>query len=166
MTSSRVPSTRRRSFSAVSHAWACSAVRRSAVAVSESTCKRPVSPLRELVAHQLPVGRLVLLVLVSARKEPAQGRVARHDFQQRPQLVGQETQELALLLGQPQEVAAVARRLDAPLVPHQSCCIVAQSPCPWRRATSCSAFSRDPVETTALPSLCTCSISFVAFALL
>ena len=46
----------------------------------------------------------------------------------------------------------------------QSRRIVAQSPCAWRRATSCSAFSRGPPEMTAFPSLCTCSMSLVAFS--
>src|SRR4029079_15298146 len=45
-----------------------------------------------------------------------------------------------------------------------SCPIVAQRPCAWSRATSISAFSRVPCDTTDLPSWCTSSISFVAFS--
>ena len=47
---------------------------------------------------------------------------------------------------------------------HDSCSSVAQSPCAWSRATSDSAFSLGPEDTTALPFVWTSYISFSAFS--
>src|SRR5215208_3600305 len=100
-------------------------------------------PVDELAVLLLGVG---VGVLVEARAD------AREDGLHEP----------ALLRREPQADLARARALDLALLEHQSCCIDAHRPCAWRRETSYSAFSRVPLETAALPSLCTWSISRVA----
>src|SRR5205823_13247023 len=120
--------------------------------------------VQQLVAHQLQVLAVGPLVLVGGREQALQARVARLGLQQRHELGAQLLQELALDVREHHRDPAARSRLDQPFFLPQSCLIVAQSPCACRRATSYSAFSRVPFETTALPSLCTCSISSVAFA--
>ena len=153
-------------MSARSQASSSAAVSRSREAVSTrsvSACRRPSSssPLHELL--ELAVGLFV--VLVGRRAKPAERRVAGVFCEQAEKLERKGAEELALGVGEAEAIVAFARALDGARDEHQSSWrIVAQRPCAWRRATSCSAFSRAPPETTALPSLCTWSMSFVAFS--
>ena len=80
------------------------------------------------------------------------------------ELGGQPAQEIPLLGAQAHDEVASVGPLDRCGRLPQSWRRVAQSPCACSRATSCSAFSRVPDETTALPSWWTCSMSSVAFA--
>ena len=93
-----------------------------------------------------------------------EARVVGRLDEQPAKLAREAAQQGPLVAREPQADLALRGALDPPSLEHQSCRIVAQSPCAWRRATSCSAFSRVPLETTALPSLCTWSMSLVAFA--
>ena len=71
-------------------------------------------------------------------------------------------QDVSLLRGEMDLDTAPAAPPEVRL--HDSCCIVAHSPCSWRRKTSSSACSRGPLETTALPFWWTSSMSFVALS--
>src|SRR5262249_21789742 len=117
--------------------------------------KRLHPAVEHLSANDALVLVLGLGVLVGRREETPQGRVVAR-FQQRLELGGQRAQQLLLGRPQPQSASGVAGPCDLPAhQAGQSCRIVAQSPCACRRETSYSAFSRVPLETTALPSLCT-----------
>src|SRR5829696_3167938 len=106
-----------------------------------------------VVQRAQPGARLVVGQVVAVERALDEARAdAREDGLHEP----------ALLRREPQADLARARALDLALLEHQSCCIDAHRPCAWRRETSYSAFSRVPLETAALPSLCTWSISRVA----
>ena len=116
--------------------------------------------VEQAVAHELRVlGVPRVVVDVCERKQPVERRLL--GVQRLPELIRERGEDVALLLRQVHAERAVAPRLDP--APHgQSCCIVAQRPCAWRRETSSSDFSRVPDDTTAFPSLCTWSMSLVA----
>ena len=78
----------------------------------------------------------------------------------------QLSEQLALLRRQAELELPTTVGADPPLRAraHQDCSIVAQRPWLCRRVTSPSAFSREPLETTALPLWWTSSISLVAFS--
>ena len=96
------------------------------------------------------------IVRVRGWEEPLHTRVA--GVEQRVCLRRQLAEKLTLLPWQLDREGPVGRALDATSLhlQHQSWRMVAQRPWAWSRATSCSAFSRVPDDTTALPSLWTC----------
>jgi len=97
-------------------------------------------------------------------EEAGEGRVGRARRQRLPHLGRDRPQQLAFLVRQPHLEVPLARAPDALTPLHQSCCMVAHRPCSWRRKTSSSAFSRGPLDTTALPLWWTSSMSLVAFS--
>src|SRR5439155_7236617 len=118
----------------------------------------------QLVAHEPAVLGVALGVVgVGGRVQAGEGRVARVRRQRLAHLGRDRAQELALLVRQPHLEIPLPGTADAAAGVHQSCCMVAQRPCSWRRKTSSSAFSRGPLDTTALPLWCTSSMSLVAF---
>src|SRR6185436_19982949 len=118
----------------------------------------------KLGSHQGAELALDLLVLVGPRAEALERGILRLGRKQLFELGREAAQEAALLRAQPKEKVSGLRALDGCGRLAQSWRRVAQRPCAWRRATSCSAFSRVPLETTAFPSWCTWSMSSVAFA--
>ena len=105
-----------------------------------------------------------VVVDVRGREQPVQRRLL--GVERLAELAGERGEDVALFRRQADAKRPVALRVDsASDTGHsrQSCCIVAQRPCAWRRETSSSAFSCVPDDTTALPSLCTWSMSVVAW---
>ncbi len=125
--------------------------------------EREELPLHQPLTDEAGV-LLVRRVVVRERRreEPVERGIALRESS--PELAWQCGEHLALGGREPHAKPPVAASLDPPAQHPQSCCMVAQRPLACRRETSSSAFSRVPDETTALPSLCTCSMSFVAFA--
>ena len=118
----------------------------------------------QLGAHERAVLALDLLVLVRSRTEAPERRILGLRRKQLLELGGESAQKVALVRAEVDAKVTVHGALDRCGRLGQSWRSVAQSPCAWRRATSCSAFSRVPLETTALPSWWTCSMSSVALA--
>ena len=164
LTPSRVPSTSRRSFSAVSHACASLSSSRLAAAVFSSVsraCRRPErssSAISSRYSRSLPASSYA--DGKRRRREGSSGSASSCARSSR----GREARSSRSARGSPSAIdpsRARSIRLRG-RNGTQSRRMVAQRPCAWRRETSYSIFSRVPLETTALPSWCTWSMSFVA----
>src|SRR5438132_579476 len=107
--------------------------------------------LEQLFRHQLLILGLERVVVgIGGREQAAQPRVI--GAEQVAQLAGQLAQYVTLFGRDGDDEVALAGAADRPPVDHPSlCCIVAHSPCSWRRNTSSSARSRPPLDTMALP---------------
>jgi hypothetical protein len=138
-----------------------------AVEALHDVCHGGQPALDEVVVHHLlPLGFRLLLgrIEVRAREQPLRDRVGGGLTGERPAQIAEDPLQHLHLRRQEREHDRAAAARDRSSPAHRSCCIVAQSPCACRRATSFSQRSRVPLDTTALPSLCTCSISRRAFA--
>src|SRR5439155_17601892 len=105
----------------------------------------------QLVADHLPVfGLPRRILLVGGRRQAGERGVVATE--ERPQLPGEAPEEIALGGRKPKlEVSPAGSPHPRLERPHESCCMVAHRPWACSRYVSNSAFSRGPLETTALP---------------